>query len=211
MINIKKEIQKKKTWIIASDASPWGIGILDITNLKIYQIQFPTELQSIKRAAAVKEQIGYYVANILGEGKAEILGDNQGSMRSINHKGIVKNKDMRDLFDGENIVNIKWVSGKDRRMEIPDIVSRDSEMVQVWYAKENYMKIINKGDITRLGCGMDKEGEGIIIRIKEKEHHIKLKETMKKERFFDEVGEDEVEKKTRKTDISKVFKKFANN
>jgi len=34
---------------------------------------------------------------------------------------------------------------------------------------------------------------------------------MKKERFFDEVGEDEVEKKTRKTDISKVFKKFANN
>jgi len=155
--NVKEYKERGNKTPVYVDSSPWGTGIFDTENYRMYQMKFPKSLQKLKRSAGFKEGLGYIASRLVNK-KGLIYGDNQSIANNIFIKGESKSKELRSEMRKQNIRDMEWIPNNNKFIKIADAISRDIKMVEINYRSEDYINIKSRENIEKIGCEIDKEG-----------------------------------------------------
>jgi hypothetical protein len=126
-----KKIKSSSVERVYVDSSPYATGLFCASSNKLFKFEFPKSIQKFTSAAAIKEQLGYIIANMVCEKELKndylLVGDNQGMIK-------IMSTGKTDLWRKESSnVQISWVSGEDRLLQVADIISRER--------KNNYLRL----------------------------------------------------------------------
>lgn len=124
------------------DSSPYATGMFNTKDNIMIKFEFPKSIQKFTSAAAIKEQLGYIIANKVCKktcrDKFLIVGDNQGMIKVISTgRTNFWRKECEDI-------QVTWVSGEDRLLQIADIISRERSNNLLRLERSKQFKIMDE-------------------------------------------------------------------